>query len=138
MSRFKAVPTSNGKIGKLEYLDISFCECLNEHPEEIGKLRKLNELDMRECSRLRNLPKSSGGMTFIKHVICDENIGHQWKCFKRLDRHNLAMMRSCIGTHQLGLVRDGYIIISFHVKKSWFSNGFLEFKLLTFHICPSN
>jgi hypothetical protein len=76
------LPTSIGKLGKLEYLDISLCECLKELPEEIGQLKKLEKLDMRECSRLRKLPKLVGGLRSLKHGIYDEKIGQQWNSLK--------------------------------------------------------
>ncbi|GLJ20472.1 hypothetical protein SUGI_0372430 [Cryptomeria japonica] len=72
------LPASIGKLGLLEFLDISLCEGLKELPEEIGQLKQLKEFDMRECSRLRRLPKSVCELSSLKHVICDEKIGHLW------------------------------------------------------------
>lgn len=74
----KELPASIGKLGQLEFLDISLCEGLKELPDEIGQLKKLKELNMRECSHLRILPRSVCGLGSLKHVICDEKVGHQW------------------------------------------------------------
>ncbi|GLJ19796.1 hypothetical protein SUGI_0358750 [Cryptomeria japonica] len=74
----KELPASIGKLGELEYLDISACEGLKVLPKEIGKLKKLKEFDMRECSRLKALPTTVCELSSLKLVICDEKIGKQW------------------------------------------------------------
>ncbi|XP_059065145.1 lysM domain-containing GPI-anchored protein 1 [Cryptomeria japonica] len=74
----KELPASIGKLGLLEFLDISLCEDLKELPQEIGQLKQLKYFDMRECSRLRRLPKSVCELSSLKHVICDEKIRHLW------------------------------------------------------------
>ncbi|GLJ19797.1 hypothetical protein SUGI_0358770 [Cryptomeria japonica] len=74
----KELPASIGKLGELEYLDISACEGLKVLPKEIGKLKKLKEIDMRECSRSKALPTTVCELSSLKLVICDEKIGKQW------------------------------------------------------------